>query len=344
MSATTITIESYDAHGAPEATVRAAFTLMQAEDAELRPTEPPYTWAVFEGLHRATNPGERYLHFLAIDGDGRAVGTLDAELPANGANEHLALVRLYVLPAERRAGVGRALVRALVEALVAEGRTHVRGQVVEGSDGDPFAAGLGATVGRTNRKSRMRLDLVDRSMLEGWVRRAEAEAAGYSLVGFDRSCPDEWIEEYLRVKETMNTAPRGELETEDWRHSVEETRASEAALAAAGLVRWSYLVRHDASATFAGFTEVVLNDDAPHHAWQGGTAVRPEHRNHGIGRWLKAAMALRLLDERPSTRTVDTENAYSNAAMLGINNAMGFEVIQTVNDWQVPVATLEARA
>jgi GNAT superfamily N-acetyltransferase len=343
VSATTVTIEAYDAATAPEAVVRAAFELMQAEDAELRPEDPPYTWEVFEGLHRIDSPDERYLRWLATEGDGRPVGVAMAELPTV-TNTRIARVELYVLPEARGRGVGRALLRTLTAAVAAEGRTHVRTHIVADTSGERLAAALGATVGRTNRKSRMRLDLVDRSMLEGWVARAEREATGYSLLGFDRHCPDEWLEEYMRVKEMMNTAPRGDLEMDDWVWTPEATRAEEAALAAARLERWNLFVRHDATGVFAGFTEVVVTDAHPEHAWQGGTAVRPEHRNRGIGRWLKAAMALRLLDERPSTRAVDTENAFSNQAMLDINVAMGFELVKTVNDWQVPVATLEARA
>lgn len=337
MGATGITIEAYDGPTAPEATLRAAYALLEAEDAELHQVEPPFVWEVFEGFQRAVNPSERRLHWLATSADGCPVGAAHAMLPIAGTNEHLAFVHIYVLPAERRHGLGRALLGTVTDAITAEGRTRIRAQVVEGSDGDAFIAARRGTIGRTNRKSRALLDDVDRSMLEGWVKRAEAEATGYSLLAFEERCPEEWLEEYMRVKETMNTAPKGDLDVEDWRYSPEQVRASEAELAAAGCHRLSKLVRHDASGTFVGFTEVVVVDAYPGHGWQGGTAVRPQHRNHGIGRWLKGAMALHLLDLAPPVNAVYTENAFTNKAMLDINDAMGFELYETVNDWELPL-------
>ena len=58
-----------------------------------------------------------------------------------------------------------------------------------------------------------------------------------------------------------------------------------------------------------------------------------EHRNLGLGRWLKAANALRLLDERPEVTTIETWNAGVNAAMLAINHAMGFQPVAEWQEW-----------
>ncbi|MDQ1396172.1 MAG: hypothetical protein QOG64_1431, partial [Acidimicrobiaceae bacterium] len=81
---------------------------------------------------------------------------------------------------------------------------------------------------------------------------------------------------------------------------------------------------------------------SPQRAWQGDTAVDPAHRNRGIGRWLKAAMLLHVMDERPELRRIETENAGSNDAMLGINVALGFEVLQWQAEWQVNLPVLAA--
>jgi GNAT superfamily N-acetyltransferase len=77
--------------------------------------------------------------------------------------------------------------------------------------------------------------------------------------------------------------------------------------------------------------------------WQGGTAVDPTHRNKGLGRWLKAAMLQRLLDERPEVANVDTWNAGSNEPMLAINVALGFRPVKYYNARQIPVPDLLAR-
>jgi GNAT superfamily N-acetyltransferase len=138
----------------------------------------------------------------------------------------------------------------------------------------------------------------------------------------------------------MNTAPRGDLVDEDWRHTPESVVLEADELEAQQLTRISAVVRHDATGDFVGFTEVILADSAPEHAWQGGTAVDPAHRNRGLGRWLKGAMVERLLEERPALRADDTENAHVNEPMLAINTAMGFAPLHTLNDWQAPFAAV----
>jgi hypothetical protein len=69
-------------------------------------------------------------------------------------------------------------------------------------------------------------------------------------------------------------------------------------------------------------------------AWQGDTGVWPKHRERGLGRWLKAVNALRLLDEQPEVEFIDTWNAGSNEAMLAINVAMGFRPLENWGIWQ----------
>ena len=40
------------------------------------------------------------------------------------------------------------------------------------------------------------------------------------------------------------------------------------------------------------------------------------------------------MNDRPQVRYVDTWNAFSNDAMLGINIAMGFEILRAYADFQ----------
>lgn len=339
---TPFVIEAYDGATAPEALLRDVFTLWQAEDAELRPDDPPFVYDEIEGLSRSVNPHEVRLRWLARDrATRRPLGRAEARLPMV-SNPDLAHVECYVHPEARKAGLGTALTRTLLDAVESRGRTRIRTQIPEGTPGEAFLGSRGGTVGLTNRKSRMDLRRLDRAMVRSWIERAEATAAAaYSLVWFTRP-PDGALEQYIAVRRMMNTAPRGDLEDSDRDHTPASILAEADELEAEHLVRWSLVARHDGTGDFVGFTEVIFAESAPEHAWQGGTAVHPDHRNQGLGRWLKGAMAERILEERPEVRFVDTENAYSNDPMLKINVAMGFELLETLNDWQASTVAVRA--
>src|SRR5258708_98638 len=112
--------------------------------------------------------------------------------------------------------------------------------------------------------------------------------------------------------------------------------------AAVGTETWSFHVRQSGSGRLAGLTSVAWNPGKPEIVFQQETLVRQEHRNCGLGRWLKAAMLEKILAERTKARWVETVNAESNAAMLKINVELGFQLHQIVRNWQLAVDRAEA--
>jgi hypothetical protein len=58
---------------------------------------------------------------------------------------------------------------------------------------------------------------------------------------------------------------------------------------------------------------------------------------------VKAAMAKRIVTDYPTVRLIDTQNAGSNDAMLGINIEMGFRPFVTINAWQGETRTVLER-
>lgn len=212
-----------------------------------------------------------------------------------------------------------------------------------GGPGEPFLRSLGAERRLVERHSRCRTADIDREQLEGWLRRAGERAAGYSLVAWDGRCPDELLEPFVAVKGVMNTAPLEAFEWDDDRLTAEQWRACEATAAARGVELWQVCARHDDSGELAGYTELAFPTLWPQAAWQEDTGVWPKHRQRGLGRWMKAVNALRLLEERPEVEFISTWNAGSNEAMLGINVAMGFRPLENWGEWQAsPDATAAA--
>jgi GNAT superfamily N-acetyltransferase len=250
---------------------------------------------------------------------------------------------VYVRPESRRKGIARALLVPVVELAKEDGRTILNCGGLTDGDAASFCEALGAERKITERKSRMVLADVDRSMLEDWAVRAKERAEGYSLLAWDGPVPDEYLEKWVALTMVMNTAPRDDLELEDWVQTPERWREGEARRAEQGYTSWTLVTRHDATDELVGYTEFEFPPNAPEAAWQGATAVDPTHRDKGIGRWLKATNCLRLLAEKPAVEYVDTWNAYSNAPMLGINIAMGFEVVKSFSEYQIPAEALATR-
>jgi GNAT superfamily N-acetyltransferase len=262
-----------------------------------------------------------------------------ADVPENRNHAH---VWLSVHPEVRGLGLGSALLARAGETARRWGCTLLDFESRVGGPGEPFLRSIGAELRLVERRSRCRTADIDRELLEGWVRRAKERAAGYSLVAWDGRCPDELLESWVELKGVMNTAPLESLEWDDERVTAEQWRAIEATSAARGFDTWQVVARHDDSGELAGYTELALPRHWPGACWQEDTGVWPKHRDRGLGRWLKAVNALRLLDERPEVEFVDTWNAGSNEAMLGINVAMGFRPLENWGDWQASTNAVAA--
>lgn len=260
---------------------------------------------------------------LARDGD-RAVGMSHCEAWTGHGNEHITWNEdLYVLPTERRAGIGRRLLDETVSLARAAGCTLLMGGYAVGSvDGEAFARATGMRIANTERQNRVRVDELDRPMLESW----NQPAPGYSLVQFDGRAPDDLIERVVAMQDVMNDAPRSES-MGGFLHTIEHRRAAEDEMARENIEYWYTGVHHDATGAIAGYSDMTMRPSKPWIVTQEDTAVHPDHRGKAIGRWVKAVNALRVLDSKPEARFIETWNDGTNRWMLAINTDMGFRPV-----------------
>src|SRR5581483_5920168 len=239
------------------------------------------------------------------------------------------------------AGIGTALLRAIADVGAETGRKVLMG--ISSSRvpaGDAFAARVGAEAGQAVHTNRLLISEVDTEMIDRWIAHGPERAPGYSLLSVDGAAPDEYLDEVVSIYDVMNTAPRDDLSIEDEATLPEHVREWERIAAASGDEWWSVYARHDETGGFVGYTHVSWNPAAPQTVFQYGTAVRPEHRGHAIGKWLKATMLRRIIDERPEVVDVRTGNADSNDAMLGINYGLGFRPYIAATWWQAKLDTV----
>jgi len=337
-------IEPFDPATASDADLASLHALETALELEALPGEPvaPLAHAVAEYRHARPYVVRKAWIVRQPGSTGEIVAMGGASHVDVPENRNHAYVRVAVHPEVRGLGLGGTLLGRAVTAARRWGCTVLDFEARVGGPGESFLPSIGAERRIIERRSRCRTAEIDRELLEGWVRRAGERAAGYSLVAWDNRCPGELVEAFVALKGVMNTAPLEAFEWDDERLTVEQWRASEATDAAKGFETWQVCARHDDSGELAGYTELTLPGLWPGAAWQEDTGVWPKHRERGLGRWLKAVNALRLLDERPEVTFIDTWNAGSNEAMLGINVAMGFRPLENWGGWQASTDAVAA--
>ena len=323
--------------------VRAITVFRNAMQAEIHADDPPWREDAVALDVRHWPPFFKHRTFVGRDGDGAIVASALVNWAVVEDNQHIVNVDLGVLAAYRRRGIGTALLARAVGVAEEIGRTLLVSQSVDlVSDGEHFARRVGANLGMSQGMNRLVLADVDRDRVRRWVEQGPIRAEGYSLVAADGRYPDELVEQIVDLSAVMNTAPRDDLDMEDERPTVHHSREWEETNLPLGIERWYLAARHDATGELVGWTEVGWWPTIPMTVWQWGTGVRPEHRGNAIGKWLKAVMLQRILDERPQAIDIRTTNADSNDAMLGINHALGFRKYHTHLWWQLPVEQAKA--
>jgi GNAT superfamily N-acetyltransferase len=145
--------------------------------------------------------------------------------------------------------------------------------------------------------------------------------------------PDDLVQGWAELEASLPTeAPLGQMEQEERPPSVAAVRAGERLLAETGQIRYSAVAVAPDGAV-AGYTDITVAS-GQELAEQGGTLVQRAHRGHGLGYGLKAAVIGLLQRERPEITATVTSNALSNAAMVAVNDRLGYQVDEYVGDVQ----------
>jgi mycothiol synthase len=234
----------------------------------------------------------------------------------------------------RRAGIGSRLLAVICQETASEDRSLLTWSTFDAVPaGDAFSRRIGARVARVNRTSELALSDVDWTMVKRWASANRARDLGYSLEIVDGAFPEHLHGDAATLHHIMQTAPRDALDVGDVIVDVGFVAELDRALIESGRARWTLFLRDPAGACVGG-TEITFEPGDASTVLQQNTGVDPAHRGLGLAKWAKAAMLERIRDQRPETRRVRTDNAFSNAPMLAINDALGFKITSTRTEWQ----------
>ena len=325
-------------------------TYRRLRQAETDPDDPVPRDATVEAWMRHPHPHWQVLHLAVLDPErpDAMIGSLSFEMsrpgtPSHETNRHRGSAQVELLRPWRRRGLGRRLLPHIVAVMREHGRTVVQGWCEE-PDGQAFAAAVGARVVQRRRKNRLRFDRVDWTMVERWAAEGPQRNPATTLRWFVDRIDDDILEPYCGLfTEVFNMQPFDEEEHGEFIFTPEVFRDGEARNAESGTTKVTAITQ-EADRALSSLTEVMYNPDEVPILWQGLTGVANASRGRGLGKWVKAAMLLRVRREFPDIHTVATGNASSNEAMLSINERLGFRTHKEPVVVQMGLAELEGYA
>jgi GNAT superfamily N-acetyltransferase len=317
-------------------TIRGCFEVFLAAQRLDEPEGPWFTERPFRGwltVGWGGDPREAWLVQDPVDGPARGTvaGWYRLELP-DLENLDQAGLDLIVHPAQRRHGLGRALLEHAAGRAAVNGRSTLNSGTRRGTGGEAFARSMGAEPGLVDVQRVMDVRALGDDQLARLRETAEQASAGYSLVSWTGPVPEDFLEQAAALFAALNDAPHDpHIAPAVWDAQRVRERVND--------VRPHYGMRTYAAAAVTGdgepaaITEVAVDPDDPSWAHQMITGVIRKHRGHRLGLLVKIAMLEWLRAAEPTVERIHTWNAESNRHMIAVNEALGYTILGQLADW-----------
>lgn len=278
--------------------------------------------------YRAKNsiPGLLLRHFAALNEAREILGLVIPAIWTDNTNERLMWMQLAVRPDVRRQGIGRSLLGTAVGVARETGRTILTADSIDTIPaGAAFANAVGADVAMREVTNTVQTATLDRAMLKEWRAKAPNRAPGYEVVVIDGLYDEVFYEDIARlIVMAHDDMPFDDLDMEPMVTTAETLAERERQLTGV-IERTTALARQVSTGQIVGYSGITVPIGEAETLQTTLTVVHRDHRGHALGKWIKAAVILRALERYPDSRRLTTENAASNAPMIGINDAIGFK-------------------
>jgi GNAT superfamily N-acetyltransferase len=306
--------------------------------AETRPDEPLKPDALVETGMKRNDPFNIVYRYEMVR-DGEMVGWFEASTsspasPEYDTNKHILWAHASVHRDHRRQGIGRKWIPLALDLMDRHGCTTLSMNTEEES-GHSFLKWMGAEAKMGDLESRLEMSAVDWTMVSRWVADASKLSPTTKLEVYDGHLPEEMWEDYCPQFTTMlNTMPFEQLDIGDIIVTPPMLAEWYARRDIDGVKEHTMLTR-EPDGVISGITDMNYAPYRPKFIQQGFTGVRPDARGRGLGKWLKAAMLLHVHKIYPEVKWAVTQNAGSNAPMLGINIKLGFKKYVASSEYQI---------
>src|SRR5574340_93491 len=337
-------VRSIDLRAATVAEYASLSTLKNAMRREFLPEDPPWPAAEHTRRLQAMPAIKDNTSWVVSRGSPEdIVGLAQADIYMTGDTPRLLWFEIDVLPEYRLQGLGRLMLRLVADHARRRDRTLLTVECHDRAPGGPaFLKRIGARPGLVEATNQVRVADLDQGLIHSWLENRTALSEEFELGFWDVPYPTDRLQELADLMQRVaNDQPRDSLQMEDINYSPELMQQFDDEQRLGGDQRWSLFATHRRDACLAGITEVYWNPRRPHLLWQGFTGVKPDYRDRGLGRWLKAEMLTRILRDRPQVQVIRTGNADSNDPMLKINRTLGFKRHLAWVTWQVELEQVD---
>jgi GNAT superfamily N-acetyltransferase len=247
-------------------------------------------------------------------------------------------LRLFVAPADRRLGVGSALLRKAMQSADEAGVHLLNSTVLTGPPGETFALAVPGS------RIVLRLELQEQRLDQEWVLARCRELttcppSGYRLVHWVGLAAEQLAAAFGRVMGHVVDAPGAALQMPPRTWDAAAVRAWEATMTTGSEQLLVSTAVHTASGEIVAGTVATVPASGGPAADQHDTAVLPQHRRQHLARWIKAEQAIRLHDHFPGVRTVTSTVNQDNPPMTAVNRSLGYRPIHGRLLVEAPVRT-----
>lgn len=303
---------------------------------EVRPDDPPRPYDKFKQQLLNVAADIKYKRwFIRVKGKIASYGLLILYL--EGENTHIVDADIYTLPEYRKRGLAKQMLKKLYDYCREHDLTIMEFSTFSTTPaGSLFLKKIAAKLSKKENVYQLQLENVSDQLLRNWISRAQIRASDYQLEFWENETSREKLTDYVELyNDFVNSEPTGTLDYAEEDFDVEHIQDEIAVNQKRGWKHWILLARHIRTGKLTGFTEVIYTGFDKTLILQYGTGVLKDHRNKGLGRWLKANMIKLIRQKLPSVKRIRSHNATTNKAMTRINEELGFKIQYFEEYWHI---------